>query len=232
MIQITCQHERKQKYGKDRKGNQRYKCCLCGQTFGEVTAKPIGDMRISMKEATTILGLLVEGMSVRAVERITGTCRKTICDLILVVGENCQHLLDATIKAVPARDVQVDEIWIVCRHEGKDSRSGGPWREWGDSWTFIAIDRDTKLVLTHAIGQRDMATSMRFLKQLDRATTGRFQLSTDGLQSYRLNVPFALGSRVDFAQLVKNFQGTQSTVRYRPAKITNSEKIPRFGNPE
>ena len=66
--------------------------------------------------------------------------------------------------------------------------------EWGDSWTFIALESNTKLVLTYAIGQRDMATSTRFLKQLDRATSGRFQLSTDGLGSYTLNAPFALGS--------------------------------------
>jgi IS1 family transposase len=104
--------------------------------------------------------------------------------------------------------------------------------EWGDCWTFIAIDRDTKLVLTHAIGQRDMATSMRFLKQLDRATTGRFQLSTDGLGSYTLNVPFVFGSRVDFAQLIKTFAATQSTVRYSPAKISGIDKRPQFGNPD
>lgn len=232
MIQISCIHERKQKYGKDRKGNQRYKCCLCGQTFGAATPKPLGDMRISMKEATTILGLLVEGMSVRAIERITGTCRKTICDLILVVGENCQQLLESKIKAVPVTDVQVDEIWSFVGMKERTRVSMARSSEWGDSWTFIAIDRETKLVVTHAIGQRDMATSMRFLKQLDKATSGRFQLSTDGLNSYRLNVPFALGSRVDFAQLIKTYSGSQSTVRYSPAKISGAEKKPQFGNPD
>lgn len=110
MIQISCTHERKQKYGKDRKGNQRFKCCLCGQTFGIETAKPLGDMRITMKEATTILGLLVEGMSVRAVERLTGTCRKTICDLILVVGDNCERLLESKVQSV-VDEVQLDRAW-------------------------------------------------------------------------------------------------------------------------
>jgi IS1 family transposase len=91
---------------------------------------------------------------------------------------------------------------------------------------------ETKLVLAHTIGQRDMATSVRFLKQLDKATSGRFQLSSDGLRSYSLNVPFVLGNRVDFAQLIKNFASTQTTVRYSPAKITGCEKIPQLGNPD
>jgi len=185
-----------------------------------------------MKEATTILGLLVEGMSVRAVERITGTCRKTICDLILVVGENCQGLLESKINAVPATDVQLDEIWSFVGMKERTRVATARSSEWGDSWTFIAIDRETKLVLAHEIGQRDMATSVRFLKRLDKATSGRFQLSSDGLGSYTLNVPFVLGSRVDFAQLVKNFQGTQASGRYSPGKISSCEKLPRFGNPE
>ena len=68
-------------------------------------------MRISMKEATMALGMLLEGMSIRAVQRLTGLHRDTIDDLILVVGENCQRLLDAKIKSVEVKDVQLDEIW-------------------------------------------------------------------------------------------------------------------------
>jgi transposase-like protein/IS1 family transposase len=199
MILATCSHESTKKHGKDRKGHQRFRCRLCGETWIEPVAKPLRDMRISMCDATLALGMLLEGMSVRAVERLSGLHRDTICELILTVGENCGRLLQSKLKAVPVKDVQLDEIW-----------------------SFIGI----------AIGQRDTATSMRFLKQLNAATSGRFQLSTDGLGSYTLNVPFVFGSRVDFAQLIKNFQSTQSTVRYSPAKITNTEKLPRFGNPD
>jgi IS1 family transposase len=152
--------------------------------------------------------------------------------MILVVGGNCQRLLEETLVNVEAKDVQLDEIWSFVGMKEKTRVATARGSEWGDSWTFIAIDRDTKLVLTHAIGQRDMATSTRFLNQLDRATSGRFQLSTDGLGSYTLNVPFVFGSRVDFAQLIKNFASSQSTVRYSPATISGCEKIPRFGDPD
>jgi IS1 family transposase/transposase-like protein len=232
MIVISCQHESTKRHGKDRKGNQRFRCLLCGATFAEETAKPIGEMRITMKQATTALGMLLEGMSIRAVARLTSLHPGTICDLILVVGGNCRRLLDTKIVGVPVSDVQLDEIWSFIGMKEKTRIASARSSEWGDCWTFIAIERETKLVLAHTIGQRDMATSTRFLKQLDKATTGRFQLSTDGLRSYTLNVPFVLGNRVDFAQLIKNFASTQTTVRYSPAKITGSEKIPQLGDPD
>jgi IS1 family transposase len=189
-------------------------------------------MRISMKEATTALGMILEGMSVRATARLTGLHPGTICDLVLLAGENCRRLLDAKVVGVPVTDVQLDEIWSFVGMKEKTRVAQARSSEWGDCWTFIAIERETKLVLAHTIGQRDMATCTRFLKQLDRATTGRFQLSTDGLKSYTLNVPFVLGNRVDFAQLIKTYASTQNTVRYSPAKITGCEKIPQLGNPD
>lgn len=81
MVVSTCQHEQTQKYGKDRKGNQRLRCTLCGQTFAQETVRPLGSMRIDLKDAATVLSLLLEGMSIRAAERITGMNRDTICDL-------------------------------------------------------------------------------------------------------------------------------------------------------
>ncbi len=232
MIVISCQHESAKKHGRDRKGNQRFRCLLCGATFTESVAKPLGDMRINMKEATTALGMLLEGMSIRATSRLTGLHPDTICDLILVVGENCRRLLDAKVVGVEVKDVQLDEIWSFIGMKEKTRVAKGQSAEWGDCWTFIAIERETKLVLAHTIGQRDMATSTRFLKQLDRATNGRFQLTSDGLRSYTLNVPFVFGNRVDFAQLIKNFASSQTTVRYSPAKITGCEKQVMMGNPD
>lgn len=232
MILATCQHDKSHKHGKDRQGNQRFKCAACGATFSEPTAKPVGDMRLTLKDASTILGLLLEGMSIRAAERLTGICRKTICDMLLVVGANCERFLDAKVRNVAAKDVQVDEIWsfVGCKEKNRVTHSYN--QSFGDSWTFIAIERETKLVLCHRVGQRNNETCWAFLKQLNLATTGKFQLSTDGLNAYTLNVPFALGNRVAFAQLIKSFAGQQSTIRYSPAKITGIERKPMFGNPD
>jgi transposase-like protein/IS1 family transposase len=232
MILATCQHESTKKHGKDRKGNQRYRCRLCGETWIEPTAKPLGDMRISMRDATLALGMLLEGMSIRATERLTGLDQNTIGSLILTVGDNCQHLLDTKVRSVAVEDVQVDELWSFIGCKEKTRAASGRGEEYGDSWTFVGIDRTTKLVLAHLVGQRDNETCLTFLKQLNRATTGRFQISTDGLNTYTHNVPFVLGSRVDFAQLVKTYSSTQEQTRYSPAKIESAEKKPVFGNPD
>jgi IS1 family transposase/transposase-like protein len=232
MILITCQHETTQRYGRTRNGNQRLRCVTCGKTFVVETAKPIGEMRIDLKDAVMALNLLLEGASIRAAQRLTGLDRNTICDLIRVVGQNCQRLLDAKVRGVEAKDVQLDEIWSFVGMKEKQRIAGGHCAEVGDSWTFIAIERTTKLVLAHKVGQRDYATCAAFLRQLNNATTGRFQLSSDGLNAYTLNVPFTFGSRVDFGQLIKTFGAVPNTVRYSPARITGAEKKPVFGRPD
>jgi len=73
MILATCQHDKSHRHGKDRQGRQRYKCALCSETFVEPVAKPLGDLRISMKDATTIRGMLMEGMSIRSAERLAAS---------------------------------------------------------------------------------------------------------------------------------------------------------------
>lgn len=232
MILATCQHTKSHKHGKDRQGNQRYKCVLCNETFSEPTAKPVGNMRIPVKQAAAALALMLEGMSIRSVQRLTGLCRNTLCDLVLVVGDNCQRLLDAKVRGVAAKDVQVDEIWSFVGMKDRTRSRLGKNAECGDSWTFVAIERDTKLVLAHKVGQRDAETCCNLLYKLNDAVAGNFQLTTDGFSSYRSNVPFVLGSRVDFGVLIKNYASTQITTRYSPAKIINSEKKPQFGDPD
>src|SRR3954467_11868442 len=112
----------------------------------------------------------------------------------------------------------------------KERVARGKSPEFGDSWTFYGIS-ENKLILAHLVGQRDSDTCWAFLMKMKSAIgRGRFQLTTDGLAAYRQNVPFAFQSQVDFAVLIKNYASTQETTRYSPAKITNIEKLPMFGD--
>src|SRR6476646_9585780 len=113
MIVISCQHETRHKHGKTKSGNQRYKCATCGQTFIEESS-PLGNLRVSMKQATMALALMLEGMSIRSVQRLTGLCRQTLADLILVVGENCQRMLEERVQNVEVKECQLDELWSFC----------------------------------------------------------------------------------------------------------------------
>ncbi|MCE5302799.1 MAG: hypothetical protein LLF97_06775 [Planctomycetaceae bacterium] len=184
-----------------------------------------------MDKAVQVLGMLLEGMSIRACERLTHVKRDTICDLVLLVGRNCEAFLKETVRDVPAKTIELDEIWSFVGMKAKTKEQLGYTGEVGDSWTWLAIDADSKMILSHAVGQRDESTCGRFLRDLDVATIGQCQVTADGLRAYTYSVPFVLGSRVDFAQLIKIFSNTKGTGRYSPGTITGIDKVVRFGHP-
>lgn len=232
MIAISCQHEQTKPHGKDSKGQPRRRCVLCGKTFVQKPETAYGNLRITDREAATALGMLLEGMAIRSVERLTGLHRDTICDLLLRVGEKCERFMVNAIRDLQVDDVQCDEIWSFVAMKDKQRTAFGHSQDFGDSWTAIAIERTTKLVLAFEVGQRDGYTIRSFLRKLNGATTGNFQISTDGLGAYTNNVPFTFGNRVDFGQLIKSFRQMQSTIRYSPGSIIASEKRAIFGNPD
>ena len=228
MIAPLCQHEERTKRGKDRRGNQRYRCKSCGRMFTDNAPRPLGDMRINLNQAGLIVSLLMEGMSIRGIERITGVHQDTIGALILQVGENCQRFMDS-LEGLDVSDIQIDEIWAFVGAKEKNKTN----MEQGDTWTYIAIERNTKMVVAFHVGLRNQHDCEQFLGKVNQATAGsKCQVSTDGLNVYRHGVPFAMGSRVDFGQLVKTYASSQTETRYSPATIIKSEKISRFGNPD
>jgi IS1 family transposase len=177
--------------------------------------------------------MLLEGMSIRACERLAGMKDSTICNLVLQVGNNCDAFPEKSVRNLEAKRIELDEIWgfVFCKakvanikHKGND--------QVGDAWTWFAIDADSKLILSHRTGKRDEATCDAFLSRLNNATVGRCQVTCDGLALYTHRVPMTLGSRCDFAQLVKTYKSEQQETRYSPATITGIEKIARFGNPD
>ena len=92
---IACGHPEFRTSGKDRHGNTRYRCNICGKTWVEVQpVKPLGKMTIDVADAKMALKLLVEGSSLRSASRITGIDRGTICKLLVMFGTACQQFLD------------------------------------------------------------------------------------------------------------------------------------------
>ena len=234
MIAPICHHENRKKNGKNRNGSQRYKCSDCGKTVSDehVPTGPLGNMRIDVDTACMALNMLLEGMSLRATSRITGVDRNTLGDLLLTVGELCEEFSEAIIRDVPVKDVQADEIWSFIGMKEKTRKRLKRSQDFGDSWTWIAVERTTKMVLANHVGLRDGNDCQKFLDKLDRAVTGRFQMSTDGLGAYRYSIPLTFRSNVDFGMLVKTYQSAQNETRYSPANIIAIEKKSVFGNPD
>ena len=109
MIAPTCKHKSRTSKGKDRKGQQRWKCKDCGVSWTDYAPKPLGDMQVNVDKAKLALRMLVEGMSIRAASRLTGLKADTICDLVVVAGESCDAFLKKAVKGVHASNIELDE---------------------------------------------------------------------------------------------------------------------------
>lgn len=231
MLCPTCQNEAR-KFGKDRDGNQRYQCRTCRKTFADRAARPLGEMRLPLDKAIVCLHHLVEGVSVRATMRLTGTNRNTILDLLALMGERCERLLSGRIKNIPVVDVQADEVWgFVAMKEKTRTRTKPDASEIGDAYCFIGIERETKLILAWHLGRRTSEDAEHFAGKLAEATTGHFQITTDGFKPYQTAIPTAM-SGADFAQLVKQYATKSDEGRYSPGEVTGTVKTPRNGSPD
>jgi IS1 family transposase len=192
-------------------------------------------MYISHEKAILALQLLLEGSSIRSTERITGLDMNTIMRLLVLAGERCQKLLDEKINGVDVDDVEVDEIWgFVFKKEVRKRYRDQQAYHTGDAYCFVALERTTKVVITHHLGKRDQVSTDAFIAKLANATSWKpFQLSADGFRTYPGAVKAYLGPRADFAQIVKvygrNHDGEQ---RYSAAEVIDVVKTPVFGSPD
>jgi transposase-like protein/IS1 family transposase len=226
----ACQNEAR-KFGKDRDGNQRYQCQTCRKTFSDRPARLLGDMRLDVEQALVCLHHLVEGVSVRATMRLTGTNQNTILDLLVLMGERCEKLLAGRMNKLPVVDVQVDEVWGFVHCKEKTRKRIHPEQNGiGDAYCFIGVERESKLILAWHLGRRSAEDAEAFADKLAEATSGQFQVTTDGFKPYRTAIPGAM-SGVDFAQLVKQY-ATKDDHKYSPGEVIGTVKQACCGNPD
>ncbi|MCG2683498.1 MAG: hypothetical protein L6306_07760 [Planctomycetales bacterium] len=179
-------------------------------------------MRIDRYKAVLCLRLLLEGNSIRSVERITRVNQNTIMSLLETIGRRAKRYWATKMQNLPAADVECDEVWAFIGCKEKTRQRKGYDERFGDAYTFTAIERNSKLLLAWHVGRRTPTETGIFAQRLRQAIDGRCQLSTDGYGPYATAVPYAFGGQVDFAQLIKIYGGPVkdgSNTRYSPAEI-------------
>lgn len=222
------------RFGKHRNGLQRYRCSQCRKTFTEDHVRPLAEMRLPVEKALSIVQLLVEGMSIRSIERITQVHRDTLLRLLLLAGERCAKLLDTRIHGLKSRHLQCDEIWTFVQKKRRNVRKGDPV-EFGDQWVFVGMDAETKLVASFFVGKRTMHNTTQFAWDLYRRISAPAQITTDGLSYYTKAIPECFGTDADFAQLVKLFGDYgqhESEGKYSPSPIVEVISKVRSGKPD
>ncbi len=178
---------------------------------------------------------LAEGNSIRSVEAMTGIHRDTVMRLGVRVGRACRLLMDEQMRGLDCRHIQVDEIWGFV---GKKQRNVNPddnSEEYGDVWTFVALDPESKLVPSFHVGKRGWEDTNTFVHDLSTRMKNRIQLSSDGMNQYLNTVEDAFGTEVDYGQIVKIYGGaedTESQRRYSPPPVTAITKKVISGKPD
>jgi transposase-like protein/IS1 family transposase len=222
------------KAGKDRKGSQRFLCRNCKRYFQAERERLLGNMNLPDYKIELVLRLLLEGNSIRSIERITGIEKKTITRVLLHAGEHCEELMSRKIKNVAVKDVEADEIWgfVGCKNRHKLFK-GITDPHVGDAYTWVGIERNTKLVLAWHLGERDMVACETFTEKLHEATQGRFQLTTDGFRPYENAVSYSLGTRVDYAMLIKVYaKDREGEQKYSPPEVVETVTKIMIGDPD
>jgi IS1 family transposase len=191
-------------------------------------------MRIPLEKAVQAVHLLVEGVGIRACERLTGLNRNTVMALLETVGEKCARLLDARLRNLHPESIQVDEIWQYCFCKEKNVHDFHPGH--GSFYTFLAIDRASKLVISHLVGKRDLEHAHLFMADLSKRFAGRAQLTTDGFRGYLPAVYDAFEANVDYAQQEKKYAGyglppAEQERRYSPEGCVGVKTLVHIGFP-
>lgn len=194
-----------------------------------------GMNKLPLEKRIQILSLLVEGSSLRSVSRVCDVSINTVTKLLVDAGMACATFHDEMVRNVAAKRIQCDEIWSFTYAKAKNVKTAkaAPVGA-GDTWTWTALDSETKLMVTWWVGGRDSDTGSQFLHDLQSRLANRIQLTSDGHPAYLQAVPHAFGSDVDFAQLVKIYRATPESFkgRYSPAECVGCKSKKISGKPD
>jgi IS1 family transposase len=190
--------------------------------------------RLSTTDRAKILSLMAEGMSIRSITRITGFSKNTITKFTVDAGRAVAEYQDRVLRGLTCKRVQVDEIWSFTYAKAKNVATAKAAPDGaGDTWTWVAIDADTKLIPSWLVGGRDAEYAQAFIDDLAYRMANRVQLTSDGHKPYLTAVEHAFGGNVDYAMLVKMYgDAPEGQKRYSPAECVGASKTRVEGNPD
>jgi len=179
------------------------------------------------------VSMLAEGNSIRSIERITGVHRDTIMRLGVRIGEACAKIQDEKFRNLNCSQVECDEIWGFVGAKRKIAASVGAY---GDVWTFIGLDSESKLIPSFIVGKRDAYHAKAFMADLSSRMSKRIQISTDALPAYPDAIERAFGAEVEYGQVIKTYSVTnlnkEAASRYSPAEVVKAERTVIVGMPD
>ena len=189
---------------------------------------------LTISKRAQIVAALVEGNSIRSTVRMTGASKNTVVKLLVELGSTCAEYQAKMLTALTCKRIQVDEIWSFCYAKEKNVPQDRKGRfGFGDVWTWIAMDADTKLVPCWLIGDRSAMAAEELMRDLAGRLANRVQLTTDGHRAYLVAVEKVFGADVDYSQLVKLYGNPQEAdTRYSPGDCIGCKRERIMGTPD
>jgi IS1 family transposase len=188
---------------------------------------------LSREQQTRVIGALVEGNSIRSTSRMMGVARNTVTTLLIVLAEACAGYHNRHVRNLRVRRLQCDEISNFVGAKAKNATPEKKAEGWGDTWTWTALDADTKLCVSYLVGGRDLGWAKEFMEDCASRISNRVQITTDGHRAYLEAVESAFGADIDYAQLQKIYGApTENETRYSPARCIGCDMKVVSGNPD
>ena len=191
--------------------------------------------KLPPKTRSLILNMLCEGQSMRATARLADVSFNTVAKLLIDAGKVCADLHDELVQGVTASRVQCDEVWSFTYAKQKNvaTAKAAP-QVAGDTWTWTALDADTKLIVSSMVGGRDAEYANAFMDDVASRLANRVQMTTDGHKAYLEAIEGSFGADIDYAQLIKVYGNAPETFkgRYSPADCTGIVRRTVEGRPD
>ncbi|HLM99258.1 MAG TPA: DDE-type integrase/transposase/recombinase [Bryobacteraceae bacterium] len=190
--------------------------------------------RLSVDRRAQIISALVEGNSIRSICRMKGVAKRSVTRLLLELGAACFAYQDHVFRNLRCQRIQCDEIWsyVGCKQKNVTPAMAEE-RIVGDTWVWVAIDADTKLVPCWLVGKRDAGCATEFIANLAGRLRHRVQLTTDGHKVYLNAIIDAFADDIDYAMLIKTYGAERAgEARYSCANFVSTEKVEVLGMPD
>jgi IS1 family transposase len=189
---------------------------------------------LPLEKKIQVLNALVEGASICSITRMMGVNKRTVLRILLETGTKAQEILDREIVNLKCNFVQMDEIWSFVQKKQKQcTDEEKQYGTIGDQYIFVAMDSDTKLVISYLVGKRTLENTVSIVKDLQFRIPNRFQLSTDAFAAYNEAVDSVFGEDIDYGQVHKNYaEEFKAEKRYSPAKIVSTSLRIILGEPQ
>jgi len=190
--------------------------------------------KLSVERRAQIIGMMVEGMSIRAITRMTGASKNTVAKLLADAGNACLDYQDRTLSNLASVRIQADEIrsFVYAKQRSVPQEKRGQLG-YGDVWTWTALDADSKLIVCWHVGRRNERAAYEFMSDVAERLTNRVQLTTDGHGAYLSAVDAAFDRDVDYAMLVKKYgDSPDAEKRYSPPVCIGIDRQVIRGRPD